>query len=112
MEHSNRFYKLIGKQIVPCTLLAFGQSFSFEDNSRKVRKDRATRHAFVSTVFLGLDHSWGYGQPVLFETLVFGGPLNNLMDRYCTFDEAVAGHEAMLKRVKKARYYKAKKREK
>src|SRR6187401_652293 len=25
----------------------------------------------VSTVFLGLDHSWGHGPPLLYETMVF-----------------------------------------
>lgn len=37
------------------------------------------RHSFgtgrgeVSTVWLGLDHSFGHGPPVVFETLIFGG---------------------------------------
>ena len=48
----------------------------------------------VSTVFLGLDHGWGDGPPVLFETLVF--PDTKRMDRYCTWDEAVAGHERIV----------------
>src|SRR5439155_18615507 len=35
----------------------------------------------VSTVFLGLDHQFGEGQPILWETMVFGGPLKDEMDR-------------------------------
>ena len=54
----------------------------------------------VSTVFLGLDHSFGSGPPLLFETMVFGGPLDQEQDRYSTWDEAVAGHAAMVARVK------------
>ena len=27
----------------------------------------------VSTVFLGVDHSFGDGSPMLFETMIFGG---------------------------------------
>ncbi|MCK4858907.1 MAG: hypothetical protein KAT58_13115 [candidate division Zixibacteria bacterium] len=60
--------------------------------------------ARVSTVFLGLDHNFsGEGHPVLFETMVFGeSPLADEQERYCTWDEAVAGHAAMVKRVKEA----------
>ena len=53
----------------------------------------------VSTVFLGLDHNWGDGPPLLFETMVFGGEHDEEQERYATWDEAVAGHEAMCLRV-------------
>lgn len=57
--------------------------------------------SWVSTTFLGIDHSWREdGPPILFETLVFGGPLADEMDRYATWDEAKAGHEAMCARVR------------
>ena len=56
----------------------------------------------VSTVFLGLDHGYDNGPPVLFETLVFGGLLDGEMERYCTWDEAEQGHEAMVDRVRSA----------
>lgn len=56
----------------------------------------------VSTVFLGLNHAWGDGPPLLFETLVIEGPLDGNMDRYSTIEEARAGHEAMCEEVKKA----------
>jgi hypothetical protein len=47
----------------------------------------------VSTVFLGLDHSHGDGDPVLFETMVFDPAGESVsMDRYCTWAEAEAGH--------------------
>jgi hypothetical protein len=56
----------------------------------------------VSTVFLGLDHGLDPSRPVLFETMVFGGELDRTCERYCTWDEAEAGHKAMLDRVVKA----------
>lgn len=57
----------------------------------------------VSTVFLSLDHDHsGKGPPVLWETLVFGGPLADEMERYCTREEALAGHAAMVARVEAA----------
>lgn len=50
----------------------------------------------VSTVFLGLDHSFGSGPPLLFETLVFGGPFDQEMERYATWVEAEYGHVRMV----------------
>lgn len=47
----------------------------------------------VSTVWLGLDHGYGEGhEPVIFETMIFGGQFAGECDRYCTEDEAKAGH--------------------
>lgn len=54
----------------------------------------------VSTVFLGLDHRFGDGPPLIFETMVFGGTLSDEMDRYSTRAEAVEGHKAMVERCK------------
>lgn len=47
----------------------------------------------VSTIFMTLDHSFGFGPPVLYETIVFGGPLNLYRRRYHTEEEALRGHE-------------------
>lgn len=47
----------------------------------------------VSTVFLGLDHNWSdVGEPLLFETMIFGGQFNEYCERYCTRREALEGH--------------------
>ena len=55
----------------------------------------------VSTVFLGLDHSFDNGPPLLFETMVFlgGGGSGLACDRYSTWAEAEAGHAAMVQKV-------------
>jgi hypothetical protein len=48
----------------------------------------------VSTVWLGIDHN-GYlpGFPrAIFETMVFGGRLDQQIERYSSEDTAVAGH--------------------
>lgn len=55
----------------------------------------------VSTVFLGLDHNFMGGTPLLFETMVFGGKYNEEMERYSTWEEAEIGHEKMVDKVKK-----------
>lgn len=54
---------------------------------------------WVSTVFLGLNHRFfDKGPPILFETLVFSDieDVNNRMERYCTWDEAVKGHNRIV----------------
>jgi hypothetical protein len=57
----------------------------------------------VSTVFLGLDHSFGRaGPPTLFETMIFGGPCNEECWRYATRLEALEGHAAAMQQVEQA----------
>lgn len=52
----------------------------------------------VSTVFLGFDHNWSdHGDPILFETMIFGGPHDSYQWRYRTWDEAEAHHKAVVK---------------
>lgn len=62
----------------------------------KVVEKTQLKDCLVSTVFLGLDHSFDEGCPVLFETMVFEGPDAGYMERYHTWDEAVAGHERIV----------------
>jgi len=54
----------------------------------------------VSTVFLGLDHSWGSGRPLLFETMIFGGEHSEYQERYCDWNSAVVGHAYAVSLVK------------
>jgi hypothetical protein len=46
----------------------------------------------VSTVFIGLDHAFQGGPPILFETMIFGGKQDGYFARYSTWEEAEAGH--------------------
>ena len=55
----------------------------------------------VSTVFLGIDHGFHPGRPpVLFETMVFGGPLDQEQERYETKAQAEQGHRLWVERVR------------
>lgn len=54
----------------------------------------------VSTIFLCIDHGWGEGPPIIFETMVFGGPLDQEQWRYSTEAQALAGHARAIKWVK------------
>ena len=76
-------------------LLVWGRWFNTAD--RKVARTNIGK-TLISTVFLGLDHRFvGQGRPILYETMVFGGKLNYKMKQYCTKEEAIKGHNAMVK---------------
>lgn len=48
----------------------------------------------VSTVWLGIDHQFGDGPPLIFETMIFGGPHDEeTWRRYDTEANARAGHD-------------------
>lgn len=57
----------------------------------------------ISTVFIGLDHSFGSGSPLWFETMIFGFPEDHYdheyTARYETWKEARSGHRAQVRRM-------------
>ena len=56
----------------------------------------------VSTIFLALDHGWNGSVPVLWETMVFGGPDDMEQRRYSSRTAAEAGHAETVTCVKAA----------
>jgi len=71
---------------------------SFETQSRIVEQTNIG-DIKVSTVFLGIDHSFNRGKPILFETMIFGGDEDGYQERYSTWDEAVDGHKFACEKV-------------
>jgi hypothetical protein len=73
-------------------------AIAFEDrDKRRVAKTKLPDGTMISTVFLGLNHAYGDGPPMIFETMIFGGKHEGDQWRYSTWDEAVAGHEHAVK---------------
>jgi hypothetical protein len=70
-----------------------------ETNLRKVAVNTISSGVRISTVFLGLDHSFGEGEPVLFETMTFGLGDDDIQQRYTTREEAIAGHAQVVELV-------------
>lgn len=56
----------------------------------------------ISTVFLGLDHSFDIigDEPILFETMIFGGEFDEYQNRYSSRVEALIGHQKAVQKVK------------
>jgi hypothetical protein len=52
--------------------------------------------AWISTVWVGIDMHLGPGPPLIFETMIFGGPRDQEQWRYATRAEALAGHRAVV----------------
>jgi len=107
MPIRSKFYVLRGHDVVEADAL---ESAMFFENigARTVRKTEvvtldAANACEVSTMFLGIDHNYSEnGLPIVFETLVFGGPMADSMRRYATWDESVDGHAETVELVRKA----------
>lgn len=94
-DYANRYYDRSGKPITGAQFRALKAS------QYRIALDTIGTST-VSTVWLGLDHAYGDGSPIIFETLVRSGPLSDEMERYSTEAEARAGHERMCERVRDA----------
>jgi hypothetical protein len=97
----SRYYILDGHKPVACDMLTWVRWFESADRHVKLTEQGDVR---ISTVCLGLDHSFSdEGPPVLFETMAFGVEgLDDDQERYCTWDEAEAGHERWVNKIFKA----------
>jgi len=74
---------------------------SFEIENRRVAETVLPDGVRVSTVFLGLDHNYGDGEPILFETMIFGGGHNHYQERYTSWEKAEEGHKQAVELAKK-----------
>ena len=89
------YYKLdeVGEP-VPCEdILEWAAWFAQNHEARVVVKTELPSGTTVSTVFLGIDHGFRGGEPVLWETMMFGGDYDLACDRYRSRRDAIVGHE-------------------
>ena len=87
-------YILEGKTPIIASAHQWAIWFGIAD--RTVKKTTISGDVEVSTVFLGIDHQFGDGPPLLFETMIFGGKRDQEQWRYTTWDEAEAGHDMVI----------------
>jgi hypothetical protein len=74
--------------------------FETSGEARRVARTEVAGVGHISTVFLGLDHGFHEPRPVLFETMSFLGlEHEDYFNRYCTWDEALAGHWVIVAKV-------------
>ncbi len=90
-----------GKTAIQVDLMVWARWFG-NDYNRILKRDKVSKDVRVSTVFLGLDHAFGSGPPILWETMIFGGKEDLYQDRYTSHEDAMIGHELALALAKKA----------
>src|SRR5215472_10556739 len=99
------FYKLdADNRVVETDVWGWAEFFERHDN-RVVGYTEINSEMLVSTIFLGLDSRViGEGPPIVFETMIFGGPpeLDRMMRRYSSYDDAETGHKAAVRQARAA----------
>ena len=90
-------YKLEGTTVVPCIDKIDFANYMSTANRRVA--ECFYGEVRVSTVFLGIDHNYNPDKgPMLFETMIFGGALDQWQWRYSTWEEAEVTHKAICKK--------------
>lgn len=71
------------------------------DGSFRVGQDFVDGHE-ISTVWLGMEHGWRDGKPLIFETMIFkeGSRRDCYCERYATYSEAMDGHVKAVELIK------------
>jgi len=68
----------------------------FEDKGYQVVRQTRIGEVMISTVWLGIDHGFGYSEwPIIFETMTFGAG-DEEQYRYHSEAEALEGHEQLV----------------
>jgi hypothetical protein len=90
----------------PIGMMEWATSFTPDRQAvdKTTLNDAEGREHYVSTVWLGVDHNFGDGPPLIFETMIFCHDhkcdLDEWQDRYSTEDEARVGHDHAVERVR------------
>lgn len=84
----------------PCSLGTWAVWFASRGRERFLANTHLPNGYWISTVWLGMDHNFGHGPPLIFESMVFRGGKNGDLDcdRYSTRKEALAGHKALVEK--------------
>ena len=94
------WYRLEGHKVVKCAnygeqldlYVKRKQGIANNDDPHRVASSYVG-DVHVSTVFLGLDHGFGSGPPIVFETMIFHGSHDGYQDRCSTWEEAEKMHQ-------------------
>lgn len=100
----SEFYKLDeNKNAIPCSAKEWGwqRQVMTRTNTKHVAEEQIGDF-WISTVWLGINHQYGNGKPLIFETMVFKNEsgIDAYCDRYSTWKEAEEGHKRAVEWVK------------
>lgn len=100
-REAGSLYVLEGREVVPCS--------DVDRWAAEYIGNRSTAHrigfdtigtVLVSTVFLGMDHNWRGGPPLLFETMTFADEFGEIQLRCSTYDQAEDQHKTVCRLVR------------
>lgn len=94
------------KPIAVKSIVEWAEFMEADASNRTVGRTNLGALGIVSTVFLGLDHNYGDGPPLLWETMVFGGPWDpdsggTELRRHTSWARAVACHRRTIRRLQR-----------
>lgn len=103
-KYGPRYYNMEGE---PISMWDWSMGYEMRQNRHVAQTVLCLRgHTYhVSTVLLGLDHSFYPGsRPIIFETMVFEdgdfGGFDGICERYSTKQEAAKGHKKIVRYVR------------
>jgi hypothetical protein len=87
----------------PCDVVEWAEQLTHMmiTNNKNLKED-TVNGKWISTIWLGIDHNYLGGLPLIFETMVFNDGdlhLDEYCDRYSTWDEAIEGHQKAIQWV-------------
>ena len=89
---TDKYILINGQPVVEPDVIKWGRWFEAADDERIISKT-IVNEARVSTVFLGIDHNFSTGgEPILWETMIFGGQHDGWQERYISREKAVERH--------------------
>lgn len=115
LDNMLKHWILVNDKLKEVDVLTWANWFENPKNPGRITKQTTIKNVRVSTVFMGLDHSFGGKVPILWETMMFNtnddgkpimkkkglkGKLQALGDyqvRYSSLKDAKAGHEYAVK---------------
>lgn len=89
---------------IPCKNSNEYMKWETKNLDKKAIRQQHVDDVYISTVFLGLDHGFGGKNPVLWETMIFGGEHDQYQERYISYQDALEGHYIAVQLVKKEKH--------
>ena len=97
------YYILVDKKVVKTDMEGYIKWDMENPGASRIDFTLVRPDVNVSTVFLMIDHGYGVrdeSKPVVFETMVFGGELDQDGERYTSYEDAMAGHKRWVHKVR------------
>lgn len=99
-----KYYILKGKEVITCNdVMEWANFFRV---GKRIIKQTIVGEKIIGTIFTGLDLSIPFRKyesgPILFETMIFNknGDIEDLKEQYSTYNEALKGHNKIVKELK------------